>query len=168
MIRSNPCIEEFHSLIVFFVQILHSLIFSFGICFAAGEDFGLLALTWPVMMFLWTCNCILLGYVQGYQRSCIPFCEMCCKKKNIDIIKQTASYAGNVMSIMLCNTCDLWFSHVSYFLLKGLFSDALTFRHRASSILGQAFRYSPEKALYIFNQQIYFIIWYLLDHASLI
>ena len=34
----------------------------------------------------------------------------------------------------------------------------LTFRHRASSILGQAFRYSPEKAFYIFNQQIYFII----------
>ena len=31
----------------------------------------------------------------------------------------------------------------------------LTFRHRASSILGQAFRYSPENAFYIFNQQIY-------------
>jgi len=44
----------------------------------------------------------------------------------------------------------------------------LTFRHRASSILGQAFRCSPEKAFYIFNQQIYFIIWYLLDRASLI
>ena len=34
----------------------------------------------------------------------------------------------------------------------------LTFRHRASSILGQAFRYSPENAFYIFNQQIYFVI----------
>ena len=33
----------------------------------------------------------------------------------------------------------------------------LTFRHRASCILGQAFRYSPENAFYIFNQQIYFI-----------
>ena len=44
----------------------------------------------------------------------------------------------------------------------------LTFRHPESSILGQAFRYSPENAFYIFNQQIYFIIWYLLDHASLI
>ena len=44
----------------------------------------------------------------------------------------------------------------------------LTFRHRASCIYGQAFRYSPENALYIFNQQIYFIIWYLLDRASLI
>ena len=40
---------------------------------------------------------------------------------------------------------------------------ALTFRQRASCILGQAFRYSPENAFYIFNQQIYFIIWYLLD-----
>ena len=44
----------------------------------------------------------------------------------------------------------------------------LTFRHRASCILGQAFRYSPENTFYIFNQQIYFIIWYLLDRASLI
>jgi len=35
---------------------------------------------------------------------------------------------------------------------------ALANRHRASCILGQAFRYSPEKAFYIFNQQIYFII----------
>ena len=35
---------------------------------------------------------------------------------------------------------------------------ALTFRHRASSILGKAFHYSPENAFYIFNQQIYFII----------
>ena len=40
---------------------------------------------------------------------------------------------------------------------------SLTFRHRASYILGQAFRYSPENAFYIFNQQIY-----LLDRASLI
>ena len=44
----------------------------------------------------------------------------------------------------------------------------LTFRHRASCILGQAFHYSPENAFYIFNQQIYFIIRYLLDRASLI
>ena len=36
--------------------------------------------------------------------------------------------------------------------------DCLTFRHRASCILGQAFHYSPENAFYIFNQQIYFII----------
>jgi len=34
----------------------------------------------------------------------------------------------------------------------------LTFRHLASCILGQAFRYSPENAFYIFNQQTYFII----------
>ena len=37
-------------------------------------------------------------------------------------------------------------------------SRGLTFRHRASSIWGQAFRYSPVNAFYIFNQQIYFII----------
>ena len=35
---------------------------------------------------------------------------------------------------------------------------SLTFRHRASCILGQAFHYSPENAFYVFNQQIYFII----------
>ena len=34
--------------------------------------------------------------------------------------------------------------------------------------IGQAFHYSPENAFYIFNQQIYFIIWYLLARASLI
>jgi len=34
----------------------------------------------------------------------------------------------------------------------------LNFMHRASCILGQEFRYSPENAFYIFNQQIYFII----------
>ena len=37
-------------------------------------------------------------------------------------------------------------------------SRGLTFRHPASYIAGQAFRYSPEDAIYIFNQQIYFII----------
>jgi hypothetical protein len=45
---------------------------------------------------------------------------------------------------------------------------SLTFRHRASCILVQAFHFSPENAFYIFNQQMYFIIWYLLDRASLI
>ena len=49
-----------------------------------------------------------------------------------------------------------------------VFFVCLTFRHRVPCILGQAFRYSPENAFYIFNQQIYFIIWHLLDRASLI
>jgi len=35
---------------------------------------------------------------------------------------------------------------------------SLTFKHSASCILGQAFHYSPEKAFFIFNQQIYFFI----------
>ena len=35
---------------------------------------------------------------------------------------------------------------------------SLTFRHRASCMLGQAFHYSPENAFYIYNQHIYFII----------
>jgi len=41
----------------------------------------------------------------------------------------------------------------------GRVQSSLTFTHCASSILGQAFRYSPENSFYIFNQQIYFIIW---------
>jgi hypothetical protein len=32
----------------------------------------------------------------------------------------------------------------------------------------QPFLFSPENAFYIFNQQIYFIFWYLIDRASLI
>ena len=52
--------------------------------------------------------------------------------------------------------------------LLDLLSEALTFRHREPCILGQAFRCSPENVFYIFNQQIYFIISYLLDRASLI
>ena len=46
----------------------------------------------------------------------------------------------------------------------------LGFNLKAPCVLyiGQAFRYFPENAFYIFNQQIYFIIWYLLDRASLI
>ena len=41
---------------------------------------------------------------------------------------------------------------------RTLWFNPLTFRHRASCILGQAFHYSPANAFYIFNQQIYFII----------
>ena len=54
------------------------------------------------------------------------------------------------------------------FRMKLMYKIILTFRHRASCILGQAFRYSPENAFYIFNQQIYFIIWYLLERVSFI
>ena len=37
-------------------------------------------------------------------------------------------------------------------------TQCLNFKHCAFCILGQAFRYSPENAFYIFNQQIYFFI----------
>ena len=63
---------------------------------------------------------------------------------------------------------DGW--HKSAFLTRACFpyTIRLTFRHRASCILGEAFKYSPENAFYIFNQKIYFIFCYLLDRASLI
>jgi len=38
-------------------------------------------------------------------------------------------------------------------------SARLTFRHRASSILGQAFRYSPENAFYVFNLILFLILF---------
>ena len=46
----------------------------------------------------------------------------------------------------------------------------LEFNLKAPCVLyiGQAFRYSPENDFYIFNQQIYFIIWYFPDRASFI
>ena len=47
---------------------------------------------------------------------------------------------------------------VYYHRITYIRNDVLTFRHGASCILGQAFRYSPENAFYTFNQQIYFII----------
>ena len=105
--RSNPCIEAFPFLIAcscrlcislldcLFMQIIHSLIFFFGICFAAEEDFGPVTVTCTVMMFLWTCNCILLGYIQGYQRSCIPFFKhVLSKKKRKHWYHKTKSVIG--------------------------------------------------------------------------
>ena len=67
------------------------------------------------------------------------------------------------------NSKDAWKRSARTFLNEPNFVDtdvispacvgrSLTFRHRASCILGQAFRCSPENAFYIFNQQIYFII----------
>ena len=59
-------------------------------------------------------------------------------------------------------------SRLSPLYLRFIYPFLLTFRHRACCILGQAFCYSPGNAFYVFNQQIYFIIWYMLDRASLI
>ena len=69
--------------------------------------------------------------------------------------------------LLLRETLNMMWN-VCYVCNVKMFISILTFRHRASCILGQAFHYSPEEAFYIFNQQIYLIIWYLLDRASLI
>ena len=71
-----------------------------------------------------------------------------------------------LLQLSLHNVCALFIEIWS--VLVGSVTTQLTFRHRASCILGQAFHYSPENAFYIFNEQIYFIIWYLLDSGSLI
>ena len=85
------------------------------------------------------------------ERSAIQFWP-----NKINTINPSLTHWGRVTQICVFNT-RLFSLH-----------NTLSFRHRASCILGQAFRYSPENAFYIFNQQIYFIIWYLIDRASLI
>ena len=60
------------------------------------------------------------------------------------------------ISLWVIKTSDLYSSIIFHEVCKRL-DQPLTFRHRASCILGQAFHYSPENAFYIFNQQIYFI-----------
>ena len=49
-----------------------------------------------------------------------------------------------------------------------MFWKELTFKTPCVLYIGQSFRYSSENAFYVFNQQIYFIIWYVLDRTSLI
>ena len=70
------------------------------------------------------------------------------------------SYSAIRISAKLARKHDGQFNTLRTGLLNCLNarSRGLTFRHRASCILRQAFRYSPENAFYIFNQQIYFII----------
>jgi len=51
-----------------------------------------------------------------------------------------------------------YLAHISVISVYISYQHHLTFRQRASWILGQAFHYSPENTFYIFNQQIYFII----------
>ena len=82
-------------------------------------------------------------------------------QRNISLLFCCSKLEFHSSKVHICN-CNRRSNNAK---LRGV---SLTFRHRASSILGQAFRYSPESAFYIFNQQIYFIIWYFLDHASLI
>jgi vancomycin permeability regulator SanA len=58
--------------------------------------------------------------------------------------------------VVLCTTYIVFFNfRVNDSVMR---TRSLTFKHRASCILGQAFHYSPENAFYIFNQQIYFIM----------
>ena len=65
-------------------------------------------------------------------------------------IGERAEYVQVAVHVLHSQSTDTYFF--------AFLSTPLTFRHRASCILGQAFHYSPENAFYIFNQQIYFII----------
>jgi len=68
----------------------------------------------------------------------------------------------------LCHICDCALRILLTHYISVYSDISLTFGHHESCILGQAFHQYPENAFYIFNQQICFIIWYLLDRASLI
>ena len=77
----------------------------------------------------------------------------------INIFKFTTTF--KLKKLLMKYTVRRYFymnSTTTYLGITELVKLCLTFRHRASCILGQAFRYSPEKAFYTFNQQIYFII----------
>ena len=82
-----------------------------------------------------------------------PYSSSCCSHQKPGNFPQSSAFS---------ETRERWIERYLWSVTS------LTFRYRASCILGQAFHYSPENAFYIFNQQIYFIIWYLLDRASLI
>ena len=93
------------------------------------------------------------------------------------ILRALGWHPANVSLAGYVSACKYWLRQLSLYCSVRqwtrifdvqLVVPQLTFRHRASCIFGQAFHYSPENAYYIFNQQIYFINWYLLDRASLI
>ena len=59
----------------------------------------------------------------------------------------------NIQEFCVGLTLHFCFLYVSQNTQQILTYTTLTFRHRASSILGQAFHYSPENAFYIFNNK---------------
>ena len=73
-----------------------------------------------------------------------------------------------LISIIIITFKALFFIFVFCFFLN--YDNNVIINLKALCVLyvGQAFCYSPQNAFYIFNQQIYFIIRYLLDRASLI
>ena len=136
------------------------------VCFVAGW----LVCTHYICVLLQLMCCV--TELTGVFIFCVaPFCRGQLKKE--ESLRTTGEWrkptevpcqAVWVLPVKMVSSVKVWgptvHTHWNLFLL--------TFRHRASCILGQAFHCSPENAFYIFNQQIYFIIWYLLDHASLI
>ena len=77
--------------------------------------------------------------LKEHKAECCYLCDVCKK-----VFKSQKSLHGHKQR-QCHNSCDMC-------------QKVLTFRHRTSCILGQAFHYSPENTFYIFNQQIYFII----------
>ena len=98
----------------------------------------------------------------------VPYCLQWCFRFTVAYRPLPPGKSSTTVQISSEPLQELYIVNFKISVKFSIFNLALNFRHRASCILGQAFRYSSENAFYIFNQQIYFIIWYLLDRASLI
>ena len=66
-----------------------------------------------------------------------------------------ASFVGN--HELRTQTTTKWKRNMT--ITNDPFSKQLHFRHHTSYILGQAYRYSPEYAFYIFSEQVHLIIF---------
>ena len=102
------------------------------------------------------CSCVLLDWIEldSILLLCThteePFCDLPCVNCVFNNMVSTLVSVGNTVYLDTIKAESLKLS-----IWDNTELCSLTLRHRASSILGQAFHYSPEN---IFNQQIYFII----------
>jgi len=93
----------------------------------------------------------------------IPNCSNFCRTKYV-INKHTHSHKLTAYALASNDELFSTYKYTCIYMEFVVFHSSnyntvyLTFRHRASSIEGQAFHYSSEKAFYIFNQQIYILL----------
>ena len=119
------------------------------------------------------CSCVVKqsSFIKNCSEWCIARCTLICVGRNtlnVLLLFLVSLVCWMYLYIVLLVTDKLQWHWPVHCHKCDEVDERLNFRHRASCILGQAFHYSPENAFYLFNLQIYFIIWYLFDRASLI